>query len=60
MTATTPGGEEGGCGCSGYGPPPICDICERVVLDPHDPMDFGVCQACWREHNEMLNKEETR
>jgi hypothetical protein len=35
--------------CSGYWPPlPVCEICERIILDPHDPMEFGVCQACWR------------
>lgn len=48
---------EAGC-CSGYGPAPICEICEQPVLDPTDPMDYGVCRACWREHDDDTLSEE--
>jgi hypothetical protein len=38
----------------------VCEVCERLIVDPDDRGPHDICRACWREHVAMLKAEAVR
>ena len=51
------GNEESGC--TGYGPEPVCDLCEEPFTEDNPEGGYGCCARCWSENIDIDTNEET-